>query len=95
MEPIEWAFTIISFIAYYFFISKKAGQANFRVIGLILSLLVALLTSIFCFSIGVISLVIINGASIIFSFYGIYNCYKKIKVKKEKIKKVKDKKINN
>lgn len=94
MEPIEWTFTILSFIAYYFFISKKAGQANFRIIGLILCLIIAFLTSLFCFSIGVMSLVIINGMSTIFNIYGIYNCYNEIKDKKEKITKVKDKTIN-
>lgn len=86
MEPIEWTFTILSFIAYYFFISKKAGQANFRVIGLSLCLLIALLTSLFCFSIGVMSLVIINGVSSIFNIYGIYNCYKEIKANKAEVK---------
>ena len=86
MEPIEWTFTILSFIAYYFFISKKAGQANFRVIGLSLCLFIAFLTSLFCFSIGVMSLVIINGVSSIFNIYGIYNCYKEIKVKRVEVK---------
>ncbi|MCP4762418.1 MAG: hypothetical protein GY870_11605 [archaeon] len=85
MEPIEWVFTILSFVAYYFFISKKAGQANFRIIGLSLCLIVASMTSIFCFSIGVMSLVIINGVSIVFNLYGIYNCYKEIRVKKTEV----------
>ena len=78
MEPIEWVFTILSFIAYYFFISKKANQANFRLIGFILSLIIVLLMIFFCFSIGVMSLVIINGISFVFNGYGIYTCYKEM-----------------
>jgi len=79
MEPIEWTFTILSFIAYYFFISKKAGQANFRIIGLSLCLLIAFLTCLFLISIEVLSLLILNIISIIFNSYGIFNCYREIK----------------
>jgi len=86
MEPIEWAFTILSFVAYYFFISKKASQANFRLIGFILSLIIVFLMLLFCFSIGVMSLVIINGISCVFNAYGIYTCYKEMISKRFEVK---------
>ena len=41
MELIEWAFTVLSFISFYFFISKKASQPSFRIIGLILSIIIS------------------------------------------------------
>jgi len=74
MEIIEWVFTILSFIAYYFFISKKANKPNFRIIGLILSMVISILISIFSFSIGVISIGILNICSLILTGYGIYTC---------------------
>lgn len=82
MELIEWVFTILSFVAFYFFVSKKAGQANFRIIGLILSSIIGILIAMFCFSIGVLSLAIINICYLFLNSYGIYNCWKEIKVKK-------------
>ena len=87
MELIEWTFTILSFIAFYFFISKKASQPNYRIIGLILSIIIAILMAIFTFSIGVLSLGIINTCYIFLNGYGIYNCYKEIMSnKKQEIK---------
>jgi len=85
MEPIEWVFTILSFIAFYFFISKRAGQAKFRIIGLILSIIIAILMAIFSFSIEVLSLGIINTCYVFLNGYGIYNCYKEIKLNKKKV----------
>jgi len=61
MELIEWIFTILSFIAFYFFISKEASQPNFRMIGLILSLIIAILMAIFSFSNDIFSIGIINA----------------------------------
>jgi len=81
MELIEWAFTILSFIAFYFFVSKKASQANFRIIGLVLSMIIGVLIAIFSFSIGVLSLGIINTCYIFLNGYGIFNCYKEIRLK--------------
>jgi hypothetical protein len=86
MELIEWVFTILSFIAYYFFISKKANQANFRLIGFILSLIIVFLMILFCFSIGLLSLVIINGVSLVFNAYGIYTCYREMMSKEAEVK---------
>ncbi len=86
MEPIEWIFTILSFIAFYFFISKKASQAKFRIIGLILSIIIAILMAIFSFSIEVLSLGVINICYIFLNGYGIYNCYKEIKLNKKDMK---------
>jgi hypothetical protein len=79
MQLIEWAFTILSFIAYYFFISKKASKPGFRIIGLILSLIIGILIAIFSFSIGVISVGILNICSFFLNSYGIFNCIKEIK----------------
>ena len=84
MELIEWTFTILSFIAFYFFISKKASRPNYRIIGLILSIIIAILMAIFTLSIGVLSLGIINTCYIFLNGYGIYNCYKEIKIEKKK-----------
>ena len=85
MELIEWAFTILSFIAFYFFISKKASQPKFRIIGLILSIIISILMAIFSFSIGVLSLGIINTCYIFLNGYGIFNCYMEIKSNKKNI----------
>jgi len=79
MEPIEWVFTIISFASFYFFISKKAGEANFRIIGLLLSIVINILVSIFSFSIGVLSIGIINICYVFLTSIGIMNCYLEIK----------------
>jgi hypothetical protein len=87
MELIEWVFTILSFIAFYFFISKKASLPSFRIIGLILSMVIAILMVIFTFSIGVLSLGVINTCYVFLNGYGVLNCYKEIKSnKKESIK---------
>ncbi len=79
MELIEWAFTILSFIAFYFFISKRASQPSFRIIGLIMSIIISFLVSIFTFSIGVLSIAIINFCYIFLNGYGILNCYLEIR----------------
>ncbi|MFX1587586.1 MAG: hypothetical protein ACFFC1_05480, partial [Promethearchaeota archaeon] len=82
-------FTILSFIAFYFFISKRAGQANFRIIGLILSIIIAILMAIFSFSIEVLSLGVINTCYVFLNGYGIYNCFKEIKLnRQEKISEI-------
>ncbi len=86
MELIEWTFTILSFIAFYFFISKKAGQPNFRIIGLILSMIIAILMAVFSFSIEVLSLGIINTCYIFLNGYGVFNCYKEIMSEKKNMK---------
>lgn len=85
MELIEWAFTILSFIASYFFISKKASQPSFRIIGLIMSIIISLLVSIFTFSIGVLSIAIINLCYIFLNGYGICNCCLEIRKKKKQL----------
>lgn len=84
MEIIEWVFTILSFIAFYFFISKRASQPNFRIIGLIMSIIISILVSIFTFSIGVLSLAIIHLCYIFLNGYGILTCY--LEIRKNKIK---------
>ena len=86
MELIEWTFTILSFIAFYFFISKKASQPNFRIIGLILSMIIAILMAVFSFSIEVLSLGIINTCYIFLNGYGVFNCYKEIMSEKKNMK---------
>lgn len=86
MEPIEWVFTILSFIAFYFFISKKASMPSYRLIGLILSTIINLLIAIFTFSIGVLSLGTINLIYVFLNGYGMLNCYLEIrKNKKEQV----------
>ncbi|TFF94595.1 MAG: hypothetical protein EU544_04280 [Promethearchaeota archaeon] len=85
MELIEWIFTVLSFIAFYFFISKKASQASFRIIGLLLSIVINILISIFTFSIGVFSLWFVNLIYVFLNGFGILNCYIEIKSKKAKI----------
>jgi len=75
LEPIEWAFTILSFIAFYFFFGKKASQPSFRLKGFVLSVIISILMSIFCFSIGVLSIAIINIIYTFLNLIGIYNCY--------------------
>ena len=86
MELIEWTFTILSFIAFYFFISKKVSQPNFRIIGLILSMIIAILMAVFSFSIEVLSLGIINTCYIFLNGYGVFNCYKEIMSEKKNMK---------
>lgn len=85
MEIIEWAFIILSFIAFYFFVSKKASNPSFRIIGLILSIIIAILISIFSFSIVVLSLALINLCYIFLNGYGIFNCFKEIKLNRQKL----------
>ena len=85
MEIIEWAFIILSFIAFYFFVSKNASNHSFRIIGLILSIIIAILISIFSFSIGVLSLALINLCYIFLNGYGIFNCFKEIKLNRQKL----------
>lgn len=85
MDMIEWAFTILSFIAFYFFISKRASKPGFRIIGLILSIIISLLISIFAFSIGVLSIALINLSYIFLNGYGIVNCYLELRKSKLKI----------
>ena len=80
MEIIEWAFIILSFIAFYFFVSKNASNPSFRIIGLILSIIIVILISIFSFSIGVLSLALINLCYIFLNGYVIFNCFKEIKL---------------
>ena len=75
MEFIEWAFTILSFIAFYFFISKKASQPCFRIIGWIISIIINLLMALFTLSIGVLSLGVINICYVFLNGYGIFTCY--------------------
>lgn len=82
MELIEWVFTILSFVAFYFFVSKKASQPNFRLIGWIIAIIINLLIAIFTFSIGVISLGIINSCYVALNGYGIFNCYSEMKKNK-------------
>lgn len=79
MEPIEWVFTILSFVAFYFFISKKASQPSYRLIGLVISILISLLMAIFAFSINVLSIAIINIVYIGLNGYGILNCILEIR----------------
>jgi hypothetical protein len=79
MELIEWIFTILSFVAYYFFIGKKASEPSFRLKGLLISDVIAILVSYFSFSIGVYSLAIMNLISVFFNGYGIRNCYLEMK----------------
>ncbi len=86
MEPIEWIFTIISFASFYFFVSKKAGEAKFRIIGLLLSIVINILVSIFSFSIGVLSIGIINACYVFLTSIGIINCYLEIKNNRIKLK---------
>ncbi|MFX0072379.1 MAG: hypothetical protein ACFFAO_14940 [Candidatus Hermodarchaeota archaeon] len=83
MELIEWAFTILSFISFYFFISKKASEPSFRIIGLILSIIISILVSIFTFSIGVMSLAIINLLYVGLTAFGIFNCCLEIRRNKK------------
>ncbi len=85
MELIEWAFTILSFIAFYFFISKKASLPSFRIIGLIISIIISILVAIFTLSIGVLSIGIINICYIFLNGYGILNCYSEIKKNKNEV----------
>ena len=79
MELIEWIFTILSFIAFYFFISKKASLPSFRIIGLVLSTIINFLVAVFTLSIGVLSLGAINFIYVFLNAYGILNCYLEIK----------------
>jgi len=83
MELIEWIFTILSFICFYFFVSKKASQPSFRIIGWVLSIIINFLVTIFTLSIGVLSLGIINLCYVFLNGYGIFNCYQEIKRKKK------------
>ncbi|MFW9988792.1 MAG: hypothetical protein ACFFC3_09070 [Candidatus Odinarchaeota archaeon] len=79
MEIIEWIFTILSFFAFYFFVSKKASKPSFRIIGWIVSIIINFLIAIFTFSIGVISLGVINTFYVVLNGYGIFNCYYELK----------------
>lgn len=85
MEVIEWAFIILSFIAFYFFVSKNASKPRFRIIGLILSIIISILISIFSFSIGVLSLALINLCYVFLNAYGIFNCFKEIKSNRQNL----------
>jgi hypothetical protein len=82
LQPIEWAFTILSFIAFYFFFGKKASRPDFRLKGFILSIIISILTSIFAFSIGVFSLALINLSYVFLNAVGILNCWHEIKSQK-------------
>jgi len=83
MELIEWIFIILSFIAFYFFIGKKASQPSFRIIGWVISITINFLIAIFTLSIGVLSLGIINICYVFLNGYGILNCYTEIQKKKK------------
>ncbi len=83
MEPIEWTFTILSFIAFYFFISKRASAPSFRVIGLMMSIVINILVAIFTLSIGVLSLGLINIFYVFLNGYGILNCL--LEIRKSKV----------
>lgn len=87
MEVIEWVFIILSFIAFYFFIGKNASKPNFRVIGFILSIIIAILITIFSFSIGVLSLALINLCYVFLNGYGMFNCFKEIKLNRQNLEK--------
>jgi len=87
MEVIEWVFIILSFIAFYFFIGKKASKPSFRVIGFILSIIIAILITIFSFSIGVLSLAFINLCYVFLNGYGMFNCFKEIKSNRQNLEK--------
>ncbi|MFX1329720.1 MAG: hypothetical protein ACFE91_16445, partial [Promethearchaeota archaeon] len=59
------------------------------IIGLILSIIIAILMAIFSFSIEVLSLGVINTCYVFLNGYGIYNCYKEIKLnRQEKISEI-------
>ena len=75
MEFIEWTFTFLSFISFYFFISKKASHPSFRIIGWIISIIINLLMALFTLSIGVLSLGVINICYVFLNGYGIFTCY--------------------
>ncbi|MBD3255300.1 MAG: hypothetical protein GF383_09420 [Candidatus Lokiarchaeota archaeon] len=86
MQLIEWAFTILSFVSFYFFIGKRASKANFRLIGFLLSIIISILLSIFSFSIGVLSIGIIQLCYIFLSSYGMINCILEIRKNKKFVK---------
>ena len=83
MELIEWTFTLLSFFAFYFFISKKASLPSFRLIGLVLSNIISGLMAIFSFSIGIFSIGFINTCYIFLNSYGIINCCREIRKNKK------------
>ncbi len=78
MDVIEWKFTVLSFISFFFFISKKASQPSFRIIGWIISIIINLLLALFTLSIGVLSLRVINIFYVFLDGYGIFTCYVEI-----------------
>jgi len=75
MEFIEWTFTSLSFISFYFFISKKASYPSFRIIGWIISIVINSLMALFILSIGVLSLGVINICYVFLDGFGIFTCY--------------------
>lgn len=81
--PIEWIFTILTFVSFYFLIDKYASDPQRRIYGFAIGIIASVLQIIFLLSKGIISMPLISVFFILMRIKGIKNCSNELKDKKE------------
>lgn len=76
--PIEWAFTVLTFVSFYFLTDKYASDPKRRIYGFVIGIVASILQIIFLLSKGIISMPLISIFFIFMRINGIKNCKKEI-----------------